>query len=148
MSPPSLKELVSTGRIEQVPADQEVAAAVLEEAHRHLLSADAIAEIDPSGAYSLLYDASRKAVSAHMTAKGFRASSDRPGSHAAVIAYATAVLKAGGASELLRNFDRMRRTRHRVEYDGTIIGSRQLQEDLQQARRIVDLVESAWPAPS
>lgn len=119
---------------------------MLEESHRHLLSADQVMELDPTGAYSLLYDAARKAVAAHMLASGYRATSSRSGAHAAVIAYASAALRSQGFGELVRHFDRMRRTRHRAEYESAIIGSDQLADDLQKARQIVDAVEQGWPS--
>lgn len=128
-----------------VPADLDAAASMLEESQRHLMSADQIMALDPTGAYSLLYDAARKAVAAHMLANGYRAASSKPGAHAAVVAHAAAALRSKGFGDLVRHFDRMRRTRHRAEYESAIIGSQQLEMDLKTARQIVDLVEEAWP---
>lgn len=141
-----MTELLSHGRIERVPKDPDSAASMLEEAQLHLMSADQIMTLDPTGAYSLLYDAARKAVAAHMLANGYRAASSKPGAHAAVVSYAAAALRSSGFAELVRHFDRMRRTRHRAEYESAIIGSQQLERDLTKARQIVDLVEQNWPA--
>lgn len=143
---PSVKALLAEGRIERVPADRDSAALTLEEAQRHLISAEQIMAHDPSGAYSLLYDAARKAVAAHMLAMGYRAASSKPGAHAAVVAYAAAALRSKGFGVLVRHFDRMRRTRHRVEYESAIVGIQQLETDLVRARQIVDVVEQSLPA--
>lgn len=58
---PSIQDLLREGRIESVPADLDTAASMLEESQRHLFSADQRMALDPTGAYSLLYDAARKA---------------------------------------------------------------------------------------
>ncbi len=148
MSPETVQELLREGRIERVPADDESGQSMLEEAQRHLFSAETIMVLDASGAYSLIYDAARKAVSGHMLAKGFRAASGRPGGHAAVVAYASATFRGAGVTDVIKGFDRMRRTRHRVEYDAAIVGEAQLTGDLEAARKIVDLVVQSWPARS
>lgn len=46
--------------MERVSADRDSAASMLEEAQLHLISAEQIMGSDPTGAYSLLYDAARK----------------------------------------------------------------------------------------
>ncbi len=141
MKLPSLDQLLEEGRLERVPADPNMAASMLEEAKRHLLSAGQIMELDAVGAYSLLYDAARKAVTAHMLTSGYRAAPNRPGAHAAVVVYAAAALPSERLDDLIRNFDRMRRTRNRAEYELAIIGVKQLAADLHRAQRIVELVE-------
>lgn len=129
--------------MERVSADRDSAASMLEEAQLHLISAEQIMGSDPTGAYSLLYDAARKSVSANMLAEGYRAS-NRQGAHATVVSNAAAALKSQGFGQLVAHFDRMCRTRHRAEYESAIIGSQQLENDLVKARQIVDLVEDTW----
>jgi hypothetical protein len=75
--------LVAEGRLEVVKADPKDAKAKLEEAKRHLDSARAIADSDTEGAYSLLYDAARKAIDSHMLAHGFMASKKKLGAREA-----------------------------------------------------------------
>lgn len=142
---PSLRDLLLEGRVEKVPADKDTAASMLEESQRHLYSAEQIMALDPNGAYSLLYDAARKAVAGHMLANGYRAASNKPGAHAAVVAYAAAALRSVEFADLVRHFDRMRRTRHRAEYDSAVVGIQQLESDLIKARQIIDVVEKSWP---
>jgi hypothetical protein len=139
---PDLDELVAGGRIELVSADVRAAAALLEEAARHLMSAAAIASTDPNGAYALLYDAVRKAVTAHMLARGYRVASGRLGGHEAVVRYAEASLSEGPHSEHVAQLDRMRRARNRSEYGLATFGSNQLETDLQHARAIVAAVRA------
>lgn len=116
MSPRTLKQLVEDGRLERIPPDTQEGLALLEECHRHLVSAETIGEQDPNGAYSLLYDAARKAVTAHMLVSGFRATKHKIGAHSAVVDYAEAALGAAGYGDQIKGFDRMRRTRNRSEY--------------------------------
>jgi len=68
----TLEELLGAGLVELVERDPEIAATRLEEARRHLRSAETIAEEDPNGAYQLAYDGARKAVTAHMAGAGVR----------------------------------------------------------------------------
>jgi hypothetical protein len=100
-----LDELVADGRIELVPADVPAATALLEEAARHLSSAAAIASTDPNGAYSLLYEGGRKAVTAHMLARGYRVAGGRLGGHEAVVLYAEASLSESPYSEHVAQLD-------------------------------------------
>jgi hypothetical protein len=86
----SLKYLLDEGRIEAVEPDVDAAKNKLEEAKRHLASAAAIADDDPEGAYSLVYDAARKAADAHMLANGYRASKSKVGAHEATARYVEA----------------------------------------------------------
>lgn len=79
MTPISVASLVRTGRIEKVEPDVDAAASRLAAARRHLASAESIATIDPDGAYSLLYDAARKALDAHMLVNGYRVSKSARG---------------------------------------------------------------------
>jgi hypothetical protein len=111
----SLKYLLNEGRIEAVEPDIDAAKNKLEEAKRHLASAAAIADDDPEGAYSLVYDAARKAADAHMLANGYRASKSKVGAHEATARYVEAVIKGKYASDA-RSFNRMRKQRNRTEY--------------------------------
>jgi HEPN domain len=76
-------------------------------------SAKAIADADPVGAYQLLYDAARKALSAVLENQGLRATSS--GGHIAVLDAVAAQLEPP-LGRVLRPFDRMRRRRNEAEY--------------------------------
>ena len=106
------------------------------------MSAAAIAAPDPNGAYALLYDAARKAVTAHMIARGYRVAGGRLGGHEAVVRYAEASLSTAPYSEHVSHLDRMRRMRNRSEYGLAMFGARQVQTDLEHAREIVAAVRA------
>lgn len=135
----SLKYLLDEGRIEAVEPDIGVAKNKLEEAKRHLASAAAIADDDPEGAYSLVYDAARKAVDAHMLANGYRASKSKVGAHEATARYVEAVIGGAYAADA-RAFNRMRKQRNRTEYGNWHISSSTLDTDSVHAARIVEAV--------
>lgn len=135
-----VEALISQDFIERVPPDVVRARALLAEARRHLSSTQVIVDDDPDGAYALLFDAARKAVSARMLADGYRAKSDRPGAHRAVVLYAEAVLTEH-SSEHVAHFDRIRRTRNRSEYGPREISRGEVVTDLSHAAGIVSAVE-------
>ncbi len=132
--------LVAEGRLGVVKADSKAARAKLDEAKRHLNSAAAIAGSDAEGAYSLLYDAARKAIDAHMLAHGYRASKRKLGAHEATAQYASAVV-AGQYVEDAAALDRMRKQRNRAEYGSWHISEKTLASDLRHAKRLVNAVD-------
>jgi hypothetical protein len=70
MTRASLAALVRDARVERVPADLYAAWARLDEANLCLASSAAPVKPDPTMAYVVLYDAARKAITAHMLAGG------------------------------------------------------------------------------
>jgi hypothetical protein len=81
--PPTVADLLTAGRLEPVPADFATALARLARAEQHLATAAALAGRDNDVAYTSLYDAARKAVTAHLLANGLRVPA-RPGAHEVV----------------------------------------------------------------
>jgi hypothetical protein len=77
-----IEQLIADGDLEIVTASQTHAQRLLEEAQRHLRSAEQIAEDDATGAYQLAYDAARKACSALLAVQGLRATTK--GGHIAI----------------------------------------------------------------
>lgn len=141
----NVEALVREGRLERVEADIAAARHRLSEARQHLASASLVIDVDPAGAYSLLYDAARKAIDAHMLASGYRASEGRLGTHGATARYASAALGSGPRGGSAQRFDRMRRNRNRSEYGVWQIGRSTLETDLEHARAIVELVDEGLP---
>lgn len=96
-------------------------------------------------AYAALYDAARKALTAHLLAHGLRAS-NRAGAHEAVGVY--------GASEVhdptgsVGRFQAMRLRRNRSEYQDRPVGVQEVAADLVYARAIVAAVAAALLEPS
>jgi hypothetical protein len=136
----SIEDLVKADRLERIEPDSEEALDLLHHAQTHLKSAEKLMVDDPAGAYQLLYDAARKAVAADMLSNGYRAKSDRPGAHAAVVLYAEEALRMEEGMDALANLDRMRRSRNRTEYGGLTLSSAQVKADLEHARTLVALV--------
>ncbi len=141
----SVADLARDGRIEGVSADLSAAWSRLDEAKTHLSSSAALADSDPSLSYVALYEAARKAITAHMQAHGYRAT-NRPGAHHAVGLYAEATLATGPAAPHVRAFDRMRQIRNRSEYAHQPITKQLLTTDLEHAREIVADIDQALPA--
>ena len=71
----TIKQLLATGSLQTVAASVPAATAFLDAAAKHLDSALTVAEHDPDGAYTLLYDAARKSLAAVLPAQGLRATS-------------------------------------------------------------------------
>ena len=67
-----IERMLSDGYLQRVPASREHADRLLAEAERHLASAGSLAADDPQGAFALMYDASRKALTAILANQGLR----------------------------------------------------------------------------
>ena len=133
-----VQDMLVERRLEKVGPNPRQAGRILRSCIQHLETADQRAGGDPSGCYALLYDATRKAVGAHMLFHGLRVTS-RPGAHAAVVAYAEAELTAIGDGHLA-HFDRMRRTRNDTEYEERPITEAEVRNDLEHARFLVGAI--------
>ena len=131
--------MLSAGELQRVPASREHADALLDLARQHLVSARAVVENDPEGAYAIGYDASRKALAAVLENEGLRATSR--GGHVAIYRAIQAQLDPPLGSTV-RPFDRMRRRRNGLEYpdfETPAITSTDVLEDLARAEAIIDL---------
>lgn len=130
----TLDELRNRGLIEVVEPDQATATQWFDDAGRHLEAAAKIAELDPSGAYALAYDAARKSVAGVLLMSGYRVLS-RPGSHLALAQYADA-LAIQVNEPALNRFDRLRRNRNRSEYGSRTFGKAEVKEAIDTAGAI------------
>lgn len=139
MSAEELERLVSEGVIGPVPVDRAAASRDLEAAAAHLVSVEARAAHDPSGAFALAYEAFRKAVVAHMRAAGLRLRS-RGGAHYQTGHYARAALDGLGIDEHLGAFEDLRRLRNRSAYDAVPVDERDVLEAVSHARALVEAV--------
>ena len=83
----TVADLLASGRLQSVPADSAAAHLRPARSQHHLITAASLPGKDNEVAYGSLYDAARKAVTAHMLAPGLRASGTA-GAHAAVGIYA------------------------------------------------------------
>jgi uncharacterized protein (UPF0332 family) len=134
--------LLDHEELTQVVADSELAQRLLAAARRHVTSAETLCGSDPELAYAALYDAIRKAMSAMLQAQGLRPTS--AGGHLAV---QRAIHAQFGASmgALLRPVNRIRTTRHAVQYPDaeTYIDADQVRADLPAAVALVDAAAQA-----
>ena len=125
-------------KLQPVQADREHADMLIAQARTHLASAEQLAESDPEGAYALLYDGARKALTAVLENQGLRPTST--GGHLAV--YDACMAQLGNVvSSTLRPFDRMRRRRKDAEYPGANaepFTSDDVEADLSKAQAIVN----------
>lgn len=111
-----IEDLLRRGHLEQVQADPDEAAYLLERARNHLQTAESLAEDDPEIAYDALYAAARKALTAMLRQQGLRPTRD--GGHEAVIEAAEAQL-VPPAGPILRPYRRLRRTRGEGDYQAS-----------------------------
>jgi HEPN domain len=134
-------KMLADGELQRVQASREHADRLLNQARRHLDSAEATCESDPEGAYGTLYDAGRKALWAILANQGLRPTTK--GGHLAVYQAVKAQLDPPMGQQL-RPFDRMRRQRHDAEYqqiDTTELDPDDIRDDLPKIRAIVDIAE-------
>jgi hypothetical protein len=141
--PLTVQQLLAAGRIEVVPTDVAAAQSRLITAQRHLVTAKSLVDVDTEMAYCALYDAARKAATAHMLANGFRAPA-KPGAHETVGLYAAE--KIADPSGSMGQFQRMRRRRNKAEYDDIVLGAQDVEADLVHARNIVNAVAAELTA--
>ena len=115
-------ELIDAGELERVAVNREHAQGLLLRARRHLKTAHRLVVDDPEGAYTLLYDASRLAMTAALAVQGLRPTT------------------RGGHDAVGKLYSRLRRTRHEVEYPGLDyepIAVEEAEEALEDAEYIV-----------
>lgn len=140
-----IDRLLQAGDLERVPPSREQAESMIAEARRHVASAQRILDVDPAGAYALLYDAARKSVAAILENQGLRGKSQ--GGHIAIYEAVFAQLK-NPLDATLRPFDRMRRRRNQVEYRSTAapaIDDTEVARDVTKVEAIIEVADRVIP---
>jgi len=135
-----LQRLIESDVVQPVEVDADAAMRDLDASRAHLASARLIADSDPIGAFVMSYDATRKAIAAHMRARGLRVRKGR-GEHERTARYASAALDPDN-SEHVDALDEMRRLRHQSEYGARLIRPDELEVSLGHADAIVAAVEA------
>lgn len=108
----TIVRLLEAKELEHVEPSPEQAERLLDEAQRHVASAERIVDDDPNGAYQLGYDALRKIGAALLAAQGLRATST--GGH---VALQEAIRdQFGNVIPMFGQFARFRRARNQLEY--------------------------------
>ena len=131
----TINEMLGNKHLERVNASLERSIELLDAAERHVESAAGLSVSDPDGAYSLLYDAARKALAAVLQAQGLRPTSR--GGHYAIQQAAAAQFTQGPPATAFRSFGRLRRTRNQSEYDVSTVTADDIVADTPQVRAIV-----------
>ncbi len=103
--------LLDKQHLQRVTADPATAEALIVMSHHHVQSASRICDSDPEGAFSLAYDAARKAATALLAQQGLRPTT--LGGHLAVVEAIRAQFPGMGG---LTSLDRLRRRRNQGEY--------------------------------
>lgn len=132
---------MTAARVQRVTADPAVAATLIEQAERHLVSARGL-EDDPQAGYGLCWQASLKGLTAVLTASGLRVASG-PGSHAVTLREASAVLEL--EEGLGRRLDHMRRTRHRAFYETDEVSAVELEGAIADCEALLATVRAWMP---
>lgn len=131
----TIKRLLAAGNLQRVSPSPDAATTFLDAAARHLDSAVVLAETDPDGAYTMLYDAARKSLAAVLQAQGLRATSR--GGHYAIQEAITAQFTKPPPRDAFRAFARPRRARNQIEYDDiSAITADDVHADAATARRL------------
>lgn len=108
-----IDDLLARGRFTRVTPNRELADTLLDQARKHLASGGAIVAADPAGAFTLVYDAARKALTAILVNQGLRAGGD--GAHAVLLEAVLAQLDPPLGS-IFRPFAWMRPLRNHTQY--------------------------------
>ena len=136
-----IDSMLAAGELESVPPSREHADRLLDQARRHLDSAEKTCDSDPEGAYGTLYDAGRKSLWAILANQGLRPTNT--GGHLAVYHAVKAQLDPPMGQQL-RPFDRMRRQRNDAEYprvDTPELLPDDIRDDLPKISAIVEIAE-------
>jgi len=136
--------MLSAGELQQVPPSREHADRLLNQAAIDLVTAREVATTNPSGAYTLVYDAARKALVALLENEGLRPTS-RAGHHGTYLAVQAQLDPPLG--KVLRPFERMRRRRNEIEYPDFVqapLTADDVEEDASAADGIIGLVKRVY----
>jgi len=142
----TINELLERGHLQKVTADSQTANALVATSERHVQSVITLTASDPEAAFSLAYDAARKAATALLTHQGPRPTT--AGGHIAVVDAVDAQFPGVGG---LKSLDRLRRRRNQAEYPDPAgydpITPEEATEALDAARATVDAAHRLLAAP-
>lgn len=140
-----VQNLIDQGELDEVEPSSEHAELLMQQAETHLVSAPALLPADPPGAYSVLYDAARKSLSAVLAKQGLRATSKN--GHRATQQAIEAQL-GPNASKVVRPFRNLRSRRHEAEYpalETPAVTTQEVEEALADAREMVAAMKKFLP---
>lgn len=139
MTEADVQRLLAEKKIRAVTPDPETARAEIDVARRHIVSAEKIMADDSTLAFTALYDAMRKAITAHMRSRGYRVTRG-PGAHAKTGEYSLAALDHLDIGPHLDEFDALRDLRNQSEYEALHVDVEEVREALEHASVIVEAI--------
>jgi hypothetical protein len=139
MGQDDVSRLLQGGRIQEVDPDPETAREEIATARRHIDAALKIVEEDSTLAFTGLYDAMRKAISAHMRTKGYRVTKGS-GGHVKIGEYARAALDHLSIGDELDEFDTLRDLRNQSEYQAVFVRTEEVNDAAIHVRAIVEAI--------
>lgn len=139
MTEADLQRLLADRAVMRVRPDPETARQEIATARRHIAAAREIADLDPTLAFTGLYDAMRKAIQAHMRASGYRVTKG-PGAHRKTGAYALAALDMLDIEAHLDEFEALRVVRNQSEYEALFVQPGEVEQALGHATAVLDAV--------
>ena len=134
-----VERFLAEGKLQRVPAS-DPSNDLLGTSWRHVQSAEDVLDTDLEGAYTLAYDAIRKAMVAYLSVQGLRPT--QAGGHVILSECARAQLVPPMA-DLVNTFDRMRRSRNNVEYPpigAEEITHEEVAEDIAEVRKALETI--------
>jgi hypothetical protein len=105
--------LLARGRLTRVTPNRALAETLLAQSRAHLASSASVVQWDPAGAFTLVYDAARKALTAILVNQGLRAGGD--GAHVVLLEAVMAQLDPP-LGAVFRPFSWMRPLRNHTQY--------------------------------
>jgi hypothetical protein len=140
-----LRDTLATRTLERLKPNMGAAGERINDARRHVASARLLAESDVTLALAACHDAIRKAITAHMSASGYRPHRGE-GAHKIVLDYARHELPDAITADDLADAERIRRDRALAEYGefaARQITSDHVRRSADVAERVVNAVASA-----
>lgn len=137
--------MIERGELQLVEPSSDHADLLISQADGHLQAAAPLAQVHPSSAYNLLYDAARLSLTAALAKQGLRPT--RAGGHLAVQEAVEAQL-GPNVRHVIRAFRSLRRRRNDNEYpslDTLPVTGEEAEESLQDARDIADVMRKLVP---
>ena len=130
--------LLARGSFTRVTPNRELADTLLAQARAHLASGAAVVDTDPAGAFTLVYDAARKALTAILVNQGLRAGGD--GAHAVLLDAVLAQLDPP-LGAIFRPFSWMRPLRNHTQYpapEHPVARAEDVEEAIPAAKAMID----------
>jgi hypothetical protein len=131
-------DLLARGSFTRVTPNRELANTLIAQARAHLASGAAVVDTDPAGAFTLVYDAARKALTAILVNQGLRAGGD--GAHAVLLDAVLAQLDPP-LGTTFRPFAWMRPLRNHTQYpapEHPVARAEDVEEAMPAARAMID----------